>query len=181
MTDRIMVDIESLDTDPTAVILSIGAVRFNNGGIQARFYTTIDIQSCLDAGLTVSGKTIQWWMDQSEEARRVFSTMAVPLQEALEQFSQWLEKSEGLEVWANGSTFDIAALEHAFKKVGLPVPWPYYSVRDYRTFKSMYPKAVVDDLRVEPTTAHNALDDAEAQALTLGMLDSWRSYGHVTS
>ena len=70
-------------------------------------------------------------------------------------------------VWCNGMNFDLPILENAFQAVGARTPWSYYNGRDYRTLKGMFPKELVNRLRVKPTVAHDALDDARAQALAL--------------
>lgn len=61
----VMVDLETFGTQGNAVIAAIGAVGFDEGAI-FRFgdYTTgIDIQTCLDAGLTINGGTLYWWLN----------------------------------------------------------------------------------------------------------------------
>jgi len=59
---HIMLDLETFGTDNDSVICSIGAVEFDivTGKRGMEFYQKIDIQSCLDAGLKVSGQTILW-------------------------------------------------------------------------------------------------------------------------
>lgn len=57
---NVMLDLETMDTKPTAAITEIGAVRFDNEKILSRFRIKVDLQSCIDLGLTVSGSTIMW-------------------------------------------------------------------------------------------------------------------------
>lgn len=45
-----------------------------------------------------------------------------------------------------------------------------YNTRDYRTLKNLVSRQTYDSLRVRPKVAHNALDDAIAQARTLQAL-----------
>ena len=52
----------------------------------------------------------------------------------------------------------------------LHLPWAYYNTRDYRTLKNLVSRQTYDSLRVRPRVAHNALDDAIAQARTLQAL-----------
>lgn len=165
-----MFDIETLGTRSTSVILSIGVAQFDERGIHHTFERTISIDSCLSRGLTVDASTICWWMGQSEEARKVFSRKTIPLVNALEQFMESFSWSHIDEVWANGTDFDLPILAHAFEKCGKRIPWAYYKVRDYRTVKSLFPREVVNALKVSPLIAHNALDDAIAQAVTLRKL-----------
>lgn len=162
---NIMIDIETLGVRSSSVILSIGAVPFDNDAVGAGFYRRVDIQSCLDVGLTVDASTIEWWMGQSDEARASFDEKGVPLRTALAQLSELFDDDE--LVWANGVNFDLPILENAYHACGLTPPWKFCNTRDYRTVKNMFPKELLGSLRIEPVVAHNALGDALAQTLTL--------------
>ena len=52
---HIMFDLETLDNKNTSSILSIGAVEFNlhTGEIGETLYVRVDLQSCIDEGLTI--------------------------------------------------------------------------------------------------------------------------------
>lgn len=168
---RIMLDTETLDTASSAVILSIAAVEFDDQNLGRRFHQRIDIDSCLKHGLTVSGNTIAWWMDQSAEARKIFQTPGRPLDRVLIDFATWIDWSQVDEVWANGSDFDGPIVANAYRAIGAGnPPWAYFKLRDYRTIRKMYPKDVVVAATVEPLVKHDALEDAIAQALTLQAL-----------
>lgn len=168
---RIMFDIETLDTASTAVILSIAAVEFDDKNLGRRFHARINIDSCLKHGLTVSGNTIEWWMDQSAEARKIFRSSGLPLDRVLIDLATWLDWGQVDEVWSNGSDFDFPIIANAFKAIGAGnPPWSYFKLRDFRTIKKMYPKALVKNLEHAPVVKHDALEDAIAQALTLQAL-----------
>ena len=68
--NNVMLDLETLGTSPGCIILSIGAVFFDKNGLGQEFYQTIDVQSSIDAGLTMSGGTFKWWMGQQGAVRR---------------------------------------------------------------------------------------------------------------
>lgn len=163
---NIMLDIETLSTHGDAVILSIGAVEFDGGELGRSFNTRIDIDSCLGHGLKVDGKTIVWWMGKPDEARILFDLPTVSLERALIDLRESFEWKDKL-VWCNGMNFDLPILENAYRALGLATPWKYYNGRDYRTVKGMFSQDVINSVRVEPVVAHDALDDAKAQALTL--------------
>ena len=168
---RIMFDTETLDTASTAVILSIAAVEFDDKNLGRRFHARINIDSCLKHGLTVSGNTIEWWMDQSAEARKIFRSAGLPLGRVLIDLATWLDWGAVDEVWANGSDFDFPIIANAFRAIGAGnPPWAYFKIRDYRTIRKMYAKDVVTQAHVEPLVKHDALEDAIAQALTLQRL-----------
>lgn len=163
----IMLDCETLDTKSSAVILSIGAVEFDGVSLGRTFHRHITIDSCLDKGLTVSGNTILWWMDQPDEARRRLQAQSIDLSDVLAELEmafQW----EGTEVWANGTDFDLSIIGNAYRKCGWKnPPWAYTMGRDYRTVRKLFPRALVNYFTVEPLVEHDALEDATAQALTL--------------
>lgn len=163
MKTNIMLDLETWGTKPGSVITSIGAVVFNDEGLQGdAFYAQIDPKSCVEAGLSIDPDTILWWMRQSDEARAEFSKSSFHVENALADFSRWcLAGREGEPVlWGNGATFDNALLRAAYEACGIVAPWGAFSDRCYRTAKSYRP----DIKMVRTGTHHNALDDARSQA-----------------
>lgn len=158
-----MVDIETLGVRPTSQIVSIGAVMFDHTGLKNEFYMSVDLK-CYDqdVGFTVDGGTIAWWMQQSQEARAVFSLDTTGIFNVLQAFANWYHYNSGTWIWANGTDFDCIILEHAFKVCGIKVPWKYNAKRDFRTMARMYP-TIKAGVQYEGTS-HNALDDAMNQA-----------------
>lgn len=169
-TDRVMLDIETLGLEPGAVILSIGAVRFDTDGLGSEFHGNIDLVSCEDAGLTVDADTLQWWLDQDGEVQHVL-TGGEALEDVLEDFGGWYGDAE--EVWANSPSFDCRLLEAAYDAVGLESPWNFWSERDFRTLKELPVAAEIE----QDGNEHDALDDAKHQARvasdTLSWLEEW--------
>lgn len=160
--DPAMGDLETLGTRPRSVILSIGAVKFDpdSGETHSDFYLVINKQSCLDVGMEVDPDTEKWWKDQSPEAQQVLveaESSVVSIKEALQRFGDWLDPNTTL--WGNGSDFDNAMLQEAFKLCGLKQPWAFWNNRCYRTMKNM-----VKVHHKRQGTHHNALDDARHQA-----------------
>jgi DNA polymerase III epsilon subunit-like protein len=165
--NNVMIDIETLGTAANSVILSIGAVSFDDEGLLAdEFYSNINIDSCLDKGLVVEGRTVVWWMGQSDEARATLGTNELSLPVALQQLTNAFDWRDTL-VWCNGLSFDLPILDSAYRACGMQAPWQYYNGRDYRTIKGELPKEIFRALEVKPTIGHNALADAKAQAETL--------------
>jgi DNA polymerase III epsilon subunit-like protein len=155
----VMVDLETMDSAGTAAITAIGAVSFDfNGSIISEFYVKVDLQSSMDAGCTVSGATINWWLTQNEQARTEMATKGIPLSRALDQFSEWLPK--GTKLWGNGASFDNTILSHAYKSTGKEQPWKFWDDRCYRTIKNLYPSITLE----RQGTYHHALHDAKTQA-----------------
>lgn len=177
MNDDVMIDTETLGVAANSVILSVGAVSFNEEGLGSEFYARISIDSCLAHGLHIDGNTLAWWMGQDEDARKVFceTGLALPVVlGALSQAFQW----ENTRIWCNGLNFDLPILDTAYRACGMSTPWAYYNTRDYRTLKNELPKPLFQSLEVKPTIAHNALADAKAQALTLIAIRKWQTENH---
>jgi len=160
-----MIDLETLGTDPGCVVASIGAVLFDldSGKVGNTFHMVLDIDDQLKSGRTITGDTLKWWFQQGEEAKRIFHEKAKPAKAVLTLFTQWFQSNGGSKtyVWGNGASFDIPILENLYNSLGLITPWKYNKIMDLRTFKRFVGKdAQVENLGV----AHNALDDAKAQA-----------------
>jgi len=159
MIDHVMVDLETVDSTPTAGIISIGAVVFKGPSSGLHFYTAVDVASSLSIGLTQSDDTMKWWAQQNPKARSVFDDPErLEIHIALCSFRQFLEPLNEVRVWGNGAAFDNAILATAYRLAGLAHPWKFWNDRCYRTVVAGLPK------RKQQGTFHNALDDAISQA-----------------
>lgn len=136
-----MLDIECLGVAPDALILNIAAIGFDPCGTeiyaQHAVYHRIDPESQPDRGIDQG--TVEWWAQQCDEARiEAFEdNNRVPLRQSLEELSALIWK--GSRIWANGVTYDMSILEHAYKSLKMPLPWKYYKVMDARTVFKLCP------------------------------------------
>lgn len=167
---HIMLDIETLGIKPGCIVLSIGAVEFDHTGITKEFIVHIDPQDAERCGLSAEAGTVMWWLSQSKEAQDALST-GTPraLQGALIDLVHAFDWND-VKVWCNGASFDFPILQAAFAAVGMKAPWAYYNEMDFRTLKNFYSKSTFKRMQVQPELAHDALEDARAQALTTGVL-----------
>lgn len=161
-----MIDLETLDTTPSSVILSIGAVVFDPDLTFApldgeRFYRSLHFQDQLAAGRTVSESTIFWWLDQSAGARSAIIDRdgAGYLSFMLDAFHTFYTENKCERVWANGLAFDVAIMDDAYRAYGRPAPWKYNHPREMRNLRDLYPDLITGEV------AHHALDDALQQAI----------------
>lgn len=168
MPTHIMLDIETMSTEPNAAVTAIGATTFMTGSEAKTFYTTVDLKTAIACGGRVSGDTIKWWLSQEPVARAAIATASTPLDSALTAFSDWLGKcvqaNEGpkdIMVWGNGAAFDNVILRSAYAACGIPAPWPFYNDRCFRTLKNI---STVDTSSIMRIDAHTALKDAVYQA-----------------
>jgi exodeoxyribonuclease VIII len=153
-----MIDLETYSTRPNAAIASIGAVKFQDGEMLDTFYCTIDANSCKAAGLHFDKETLQWWSQQSREARDALIKDNIPLTQALDDFAQWFGP-KSLPTWGNGAGFDNVIMDSAYRALNRKRPWLPWEDRCFRTMKNIV------NIPIDPRqgTYHNALDDAVHQ------------------
>lgn len=159
---HIMIDLETMGNRPNAPIVAIGAVAFEKHGTLDLFYTTVSLESAVAAGGVMSPSTVLWWLRQSDMARGDMFDAKTPIQDALHEFSEFVERfaSESPGVWGNGASFDNVILAETYRRFGLEEPWAFWQDRCYRTVKNMYPDVKMERLGVH----HNAQADALSQA-----------------
>ena len=167
----VMIDLETLGTIPGCAIVSVGAIPFDEFGVddERTFYRAIMIPEWDTPGLTPDGlhkqpDTIDWWKIQSEQARQVFTQPTRhTTRSALSELSLYLNGMGSPRIWGNGADFDNPIVAVAAHRVGLDPKeiWRGYNGRCYRTVKQQFRDV---KLRREGVH-HNALDDARAQAL----------------
>lgn len=158
--NRLMLDFETLDVADCPVILSMGAVVFNENGIVDCISEKIDQQSCLDLGCTISDSTLKWWEEQSAEAHKTAFGGKTNIGYAMGMLVGLFLKYECEEIWSAGALADIRWANNILIKLGMQKPWKYHKEMCFRTFRVIMPQ--IDF--VKTGTAHNALDDAINQA-----------------
>jgi hypothetical protein len=175
--NNIMVDLETLGTEPGCIVMSIGAVKFDleSGKLGETFYQVIDREESEKIGLTASESTLQWWEKQSDEAKRIFNhPMRVDPLTAIVDFDRMV--NAGTVLWGNGAAFDNVILEAVYRALERPVPWKFWNSLCYRTVKTIAPMLGADAHLMRVGTHHNALDDAVTQARH--MCDLWAALRH---
>jgi len=159
-----MIDFETMSTHPNAVVLALGAVAFNSKGISDnKFYINIDRRDCIVLGLHTLQSTVDWWEKQSQEAKEaLLKEPVVNVLTAMTMFCKWVRETGCVNVYGNGADFDNPILKNCFIALDADMPFKPYAGRCYRTIKSLpgMPK-----MQKRIGTHHNALDDAESQAL----------------
>lgn len=172
---HVMLDIESLSLRPDALILSIGAVTFtckpNDGpAFGQEFLVVPDITHQLMQGRHVDPDTQKWWAQPENDTARqhwLNPPKYHVLHTALSELASFCRGAH--TIWANGIVFDISVLEHAYRQIGLKVPWKYNAIRDARTVYDITkgvsgrPEFVEDPTEV----AHHPVSDCRIQVRRL--------------
>lgn len=167
MANDIMIDIESLDTSPNCVILSIGAVLFDPRG--AGIVESVNLKPMIEEqtekyNRVIDEDTLRWWSTQSEEARNeaMGDEGRVSFKDCMEALYKFCWNRRA--VWSHGAPFDVVAMETAFRNLDMKIPWPYHSIRDTRTLFDL------TGMRLQTggyVTSHKAVEDAERQAIVV--------------
>ena len=155
---HIMLDAETLGVTANAVVMSLGAVKFDleSDAIDDEgFYASISIESNLDAGRVISEDTLVWWMKEDPRAQAVFHEEKTTLAAALADLSDWFG-SDDYFVWSDGASFDIPMLEHAYSQLKMEAPWKFFNSRCLPIAKGVK--------RPASGVPHHALHDAINQA-----------------
>jgi hypothetical protein len=165
--NHLMIDLETLGTTPDTAVVSLGAVHFNSGGIIDERCWIFSLTGQLDGRRRfATAQTITWWINQGDDARRIFEKSqleGIYLKDFVAQFIEWCPKDQrGLRVWGNGASFDIPIIEDILRQQGATFPWLFWNHRCYRTMKACFGV----DKKFEGTK-HDALDDARHQAKCL--------------
>ena len=157
-----MIDLETLSTRPDAVILSVGAIKFDpysSAEPHDPLLFKVDVDSQTEMGRHVMEDTLNWWATQPEHIREdaLGESDRITLDETIKEINRW---SVGVEVfWCQGPLFDYAILQNLYAQLDRPVPWQYWAIRDSRTLFSLY-----RETDVAKVDAHNALADCDYQA-----------------
>lgn len=167
-----MIDLEGLATGPDTCILTIAAQAFDpfgHGHYEQSYYARVTLESQPDRAIDQG--TIDWWATQPAIVRdEAFNEEGrIPLDQALDELGKLIWHSK--LIWAQGPTYDMNILEHAYKSYRKPLPWKYYMVRDSRTVFSLWPDQPI------PPTSHHALEDCRRQ---IGMLQNTLRHLNVT-
>jgi hypothetical protein len=134
---HVMLDLETVSLSFNPAIIQIGAICFNiETGEELSWFTThINLQSCLDCGLTQDEDTLQWLERNIPDTLKKSRACKTLLPRALNQFSIWLKSclngkirelnAEGirdppkLAIWSNGSNADAVWIRSAYKSCNM--------------------------------------------------------------
>ena len=163
--NEMMIDLETLDVQDSAVIYEAAFVVFNSEtmGVKHELAYNFDAQWQIDGGRTVSAQTIEFHCRMQTSSIATGSDNIQSFQKAL---MEWADAFNVERFWAKGSQ-DFAWIKDLFRwasnnttTMTSQVPWKFYQVRDLRTLMSEcgVPKGEV---------AHTALADCHAQIAQL--------------
>ena len=160
-----MNDLETLSVEPDAVVMTIGACKFDpytDSEPTHPLYLRCDVEEQSEQyGRRIDDDTIAWWGRQSQEIQdEAFGDHdRVTLDEMTRHFNRWCVGVDYL--WCQGPTFVFTILQDLYKNIEKPAPWHYWQIRDSRTLFSLMPRDPRKDIQEQ---LHNALADCYFQA-----------------
>lgn len=167
---RIMLDIETLGREPTAIILSIGLVVIDGDEITetCQWFPTLAEQQ--NRGRTTDTATILWWAEQLLGGNGTSAFLPDYYRETpgviIADIWDFLAIAD--EVWCNGTDFDLPILKDFFFTWGAGWPIDYWKRRDFRTLKNLPAcRPIYEGLKPGHDKPHDALADAIFQARVL--------------
>lgn len=189
---HVMVDIETLGTSERAVVLSIGAVKFDLNQVWSverlqkdTLYCVLDLEHQNLLKREIDPETVAWWMRQSEEAKEVFRSTQTSIDDSLTALSNFVKSPDAHEVWANSPSFDckiLSNLNAEIEKSKYPSVAELFDFRLERDFRTVLALAKNKGFKVEwpeGSTGHNALSDAVSQAYVLQRAHAFLIAGDV--
>ena len=140
-----MFDVETMDAESTAVILSAAIIKFDfnevltfEDYVKRACFVKFDAKSQIkDYKRTVSKDTMAWWEKQSEIAKRISlipSADDVSAKEGIDTIKKYVEKHGGKDTffWARGS-LDQMVIDSLCTRLQVPYITQYNRWRDVRT------------------------------------------------
>lgn len=151
------IDLETLDTAATAVILEIGiVVGTDDGTILEKFRIFPEVSDQLKNGRTISADTILWWMKQDGVIiNEQGNAKRMSHEQSVVELVNFITPHLDALILGNAPSFDCDILASF---IGYK-PWQFYMERDVRTARIK----VSASERAPNNAAHSALADAEAQ------------------
>lgn len=182
---ELMIDIETLDTAQSAVIIAISAVQFSlpTGTSEGRVFDPITLypskEEQFDAGRTSSIATWEWWKDviaSNPRAKHEFENMVLrdenrnSLEYITKTLGKLVEYTSG-SFWCKGVGFDFPILKSYFNSFNLDSPFEidkrYRRLRDCRQLAGFYELLLGEPFKSEQSftlVPHIPRDDCIMQA-----------------
>ena len=159
---HVMIDLETMSTQPDAAVCSIGAVLFDpelpGEGIRPEtFYRRGLLSSSVLHGGQMEPETVLWWMQRDDAARAELWAEPSSLVRALTDLRDWMQPHNVTDVWGNGADFDLVILSGAYLRARLTRPWTYHQQRCLRERRQAHRRL---KLPGDGEAQHHALHDA---------------------
>jgi len=158
---EMLLDLETLDTTPGAIITELAAATFRRHGESFTILDELDLPldpwEQLKTGRAFSPATIAFHQRHGTLPTATATESPADAFQALRHFAEGVET-----VWIWGLDFDSPILADLARQLDHPLPWSYWQTRDARTVW----KLAFGDKR-HATRPHKALEDVRASIADL--------------
>jgi len=158
-----MLDFETLGTNVNAPVVQIGACYFDRqtGEIGKTLKLNVSLSSMVKGGAKIDGETVEWWLKQSEAARK--SITADPKENDLNAFillNEFLGSAKN--IWSH-ATFDFVILTETLRRLNIKPMFHYKAAKDIRTLTDLAKISLTDQNFIREGVHHDALEDCKFQ------------------
>ena len=141
-----ILDIETLDTESTAIVLSSAILYFDTENkfsfeeyLEKTCFVKFDVKEQKAIGRSVSADTVDWWKKQSKDVQQISllpSENDISVEMGIKKLQQYIRdnsKEKEELVWIRGS-LDQCCMDSLCRSVNMERLFPYWAYRDVRTF-----------------------------------------------
>ena len=155
----IIIDIETLSTEPNAMVFAIAAIDHQGKG----FMHAVDLDEQRDAGADIDPHTVMWWITQDGKwADRKAADLTIMQRASVRDDLQALYSDALMDVWVRGPDFDLPILANYLGINRADLPWDYWRVRDVRTAEEVTGKIAGN------RHPHNPYEDCLSAGIIVG-------------
>ena len=124
---HVMIDIETLATTPDAVVMSVGAVKFDphTGTPYNKTLWRPDIDEQTERDRHVSESTLEWWakLPQHIQDDAFSEDSRIPVTEFMKELNRYCVGAD--KIWCQGPQFDMLILENLYIQWGHHFGWQF--------------------------------------------------------
>jgi hypothetical protein len=170
-----MIDIETLDIRPSAVVFQVGLLAFNDplfgddGKVLEEKLLHLDILPQILRGRTIDSSTVQFWKEQEVSSWARGPQEIVTTGTVFSEIARMMGEHGVGDVWSNSPSFDAVIMRSLAESMG-PEIFQFPTFRDdmdMRTLKRLMQRlGLMKDAPTSETT-HHALQDCRDQKNTV--------------
>lgn len=184
MNKSLMIDIETLDTKPSAIVLSVGGCFFDldnpNTTIQELYqnsiYLELNPKEQENKNRTISIDTLTWWLNNDLNLKAFFENISINTGRNLKLLSDFIISNQIKSVWSKSPSFDMNILDSLFSDFNMTFPIGFRDRFDVRTVLEIRKLTEISKIKLQGN-GHHALNDAINQTLMIcNVLNHIKSY-----
>jgi hypothetical protein len=157
---NIMLDLETLSTQPDAAVFEVALVPFGVEGPDLG--DALHVLFVPETG-HIDVSTVKWWLKHAEVCRLPDASMSE--RDAVNRIRSWLSQRSEYTLWGMPASFDCIILEQLLKRHGEHL---YINFRQWRDVRTLREQAGWPETKPpEGHISHHALHDAVRQIHTV--------------